>query len=275
MKMDSADFVTNLTGAMLALGVLGRGAIGARHMMQPKPSLTADNIYRRPVSLPQKKKEEEQAPQGMLSKLGNEAPPIASHDSSITNPIGRWFSQLQQGTNWTSDNHPADSHGDSATSIWGVPSTYAYGLPLGLAGLYAGYKGTDWLLDKRRKAEQQNELDDAKAEYDRVSQEMLQKRSVDEEPGTTLTELAELVIKEAGGASVWDTAAGIVPGPIREGWAATGGMYKAYAVLAALAAGKATYDITNSRSDKKLTEEAVRRRQQKRRRPTYIQPAGL
>jgi hypothetical protein len=140
----------------------------------------------------------------------------------------------------------------------------------GLASLYGGYKLTDKLLDMRRKAEMDTELEDAKQQYMQQVQERLKSAAhvdetdapelLDELAADGISKLADLDLSQLqqGGSNMLQGGTG---------------MYAAYALLAALGSGKLMHDYMRKRSPRKITEQALQQRARQRfgmTPPTYI-----
>jgi hypothetical protein len=116
-------------------------------------------------------------------------------------------------------------------SWWGA---YPLSVGAGAAGAYGGWKLTDVLLDRRRKAQVKSELEKAKKEYE----EALAGRS---KLGQQLDELYDNLEKQA------NTADYVGP-PL--------GIAALYALLAGGGAGVAAYNFTKKRNPAKIKEKA-------------------
>jgi len=125
----------------------------------------------------------------------------------------------------------------------------------------------DALLDWRRKSEQEGELDANRAEYERLLTEAMTKHSADDAGiEAALDELAELVHAPAA-----EKQAKLTDFPSKLTGVAT-----AYALLAALASGKLSYDYFKERNNRAVTEAALERRAKERTggvAPIYLQPS--
>lgn len=244
---DSARMITKLTALMLGAGIAGRGGMELLRMFRQPPEFTAiGNTQPMELFSPVQKKRKE-LPE--LKKLAADG----SWLESLSTPLANWFKSRQS---WLTD-------GGGATSKWGIPATLGMGLPLGALALYGGYKGTDWLLDKRRKAEVEGELDDAKTQY----AALLGKIEREREKRAT----ADVFDDMAEGAVSFAKQAATEPGLGQQLWegvknvgGALGGGWGAYTLLTALLSGKLSYDFFNRRSERATTEEAMLRRARQR-----------
>lgn len=126
----------------------------------------------------------------------------------------------------------------------------------GLAGVGLGWKGADMVLDSRRKAEREKELEAARSQFHDalLSQydaplaqgEMTAKVAADRELGRELDALFATFEKTATLADWGGTAAGA---------------YGTYATLAALLGGTWAYDKAQKRSRRSVLESALKKRQ--------------
>jgi len=221
--------------AALGAGVLTRGAIGATRFMgnlgrkAPRPS-----PYAQQIDIPG------------LARERDEEEKVASTQfrEGWTGDIARWlYENLMKGDGFMQG-------GGVARNLWEIPAVGAFGLPAAALAGAAGYKGTDAILDWRRKSEKKKELADAQREYEDVIRQSFSKQSNEE----LLDEIADAIFeKEAGAGEL-----------IRRGAQTATGAYGGAALLAALLSGKLTYDWFRKRDEQAVTEEAMRRRARQR-----------
>jgi len=133
-------------------------------------------------------------------------------------------------------------------------------LPLGIAGgglgLYGGWKLMDYLMDKRREAESDDELAEAKLEYESALRGAT-KESADNELSRELDSLADNMDKLANDKDWIDKVLGFL-GPENVG--STLGLYGGYAVSAAGLAAMLSYPVFKKRRKKTLLEKAKKTR---------------
>lgn len=263
-KQDAAKLIFQLPLAALALGAVGRGALGLRDLfttqtLQP-PGIVPGTQF---IGMPRLQKEKDK--QQKLAKAGIPWQPS-------THPIG-WVADLASKPFYehglASDPAAGKTHAyDNSKNPSGIPYTYTLGLPLAALGFGAGYGGMDKLLDSRRRAERKQEIERVKQQY----YELLQGKTASE--ADMFDQLAEKT------AAVIEKTANPAPAPpqhplapisnalpdwlSKETLPQLGGMaanlYGASALLAALGAGKLSYDYFRSTSKRKTLEEALRRR---------------
>lgn len=137
---------------------------------------------------------------------------------------------------------------------------YGPGMMLaGLAGAGLGWKGADMLLDSRRKAEREKELEEARSQFHDAmlsqydaplsvgsSSARLEKAAADKELGRELDQLFSMFEKTATWADMGGKALGA---------------YGTYASLAALLGGTWAYDKAKRRSRRSVLESALKKRQ--------------
>lgn len=167
---------------------------------------------------------------------------------------------------------------------------YTLGMGLGgLGGFVGGWKLTDWLLAKRRKAELHGELADSEAEFQKALASQFDhpvKLSSDEPEslGSVLDRLYDGFTKLASTATEGTTSsAALPPAPheslVNSGLSALGRMgnvgldyYTGYAGLTALLAGTAGYEMAQRRGQQAILRKAMKKRQREEymRRPTDL-----
>ena len=161
--------------------------------------------------------------------------------------------------------------GKGVSSPWAVPALYAFGIPAAAGAFGLGYKGTDMLLDSRRKNELEDEQSELERRYEQLLSETMAKRGGDVH--TELDELADLCMEKQAIPLLGDPGGAVQKGTnILYGGS---GLVAAYALLAALASGKISYDYFKKRSLRDTTQEALQRRQKERfggTAPIYLSP---
>lgn len=142
---------------------------------------------------------------------------------------------------------------DGGLNYWEYPT----GLAAGAGGLMGGWKLMDWLMDKRRKASMQGELDRAKQEYQQVLQDDVNAASVSKAAAAdTLDAVYDRVqTLEKQGNSLADLLHG------------SGGLYLASLLAAGGLSGLGVYHRVKSQQD---AEDANRRRRLTRTSPQPI-----
>lgn len=139
--------------------------------------------------------------------------------------------------------------GRNATSVAGVPWAMPATAAATIGGGYGGWKALDAILDARRKATLQSDLDQAKQEYE---QALMPKTAGDNELGQTLDQLYDEMEKTAK------------PGMLGE-WTGVGlGTYGLAALITALAGGAAGYSFGKQRQMKTLLDSAQAKRRRAR-----------
>jgi len=282
-KTDIARIIANTIAASAGIGILGRLGLGATRMFNPKPLPYDVSSGARVLKLERDggaKDEEDESPypykddwqnlkEGSFKKEAVEFNPI----TLLQNLIFKKGKNGGSGLLATPPDKPNFFKGDDPTGSWGswgAFPTYA-AVPAGLGALYGGYKLTDYILDKRRKAELDEELEDVKGRYDEVTQSLFDKESAAVDVDSVFDELAAVMTqpnvamtKEAD--SEWlttikdklcDWFPSFTTGPAGAGL----GLAALYALGAGGAAGAGTYKWMNNRSRRNILEEALKRRQ--------------
>jgi hypothetical protein len=229
LRADALRDVRNLTLATLGVGAAGRGLVGLINVMKSKPRKTRSG----PAHLP-------------LPYLA--APPAAPPPAE---KVGGFLA------------------GDAASSKQGIP-WYTPAMMLGgMAGLGLGWKGVDAVIDSRRRAEREKELESARqdfhdallSQYDEPLKSgpatLKLKRAADEsdmvKAGRALDGLFDRFSAALEKAAVdWPNLAGNATG-----------LYGAYAGLSGLLTGALVYDKIRKRSRRAVLEKALQRRQRR------------
>lgn len=134
--------------------------------------------------------------------------------------------------------------GWGAKSPKDMPWAYPAGAAAVGAGLYGGYKLTDWLLDKARRNEVDSELEQARREYQEAMMGQYGQKAASPDPVDELYDVAE---KRAFLGGVVGPAVGL--GLLGMG-------------TVGLGSGVAAYNWGRKQSKSKALEEAIRRRQE-------------
>ena len=164
--------------------------------------------------------------------------------------------------------------GDMASTKGGMPWYGPSMLFAGLGGLAAGWKGMDYLLDKRREAERQRELENARQDFHDALLSQYDK-PLDSPSGSVnvkpkLKKAGEESTMEKVGQELdrrFDQFSGLVEKQgIDWGNLAGGatGMYGMYAGLTGLLAGAVAYDKFKKRSRGAIIDKALQRRERRR-----------
>ena len=169
-----------------------------------------------------------------------------------------WFTTPRK-TSFISDWLPFIKTKSTDLGAWGVPATYA-AIPAGLAALYGGYKLTDYILDKRRKATSEGELESVKKDYEEALYDKKASADIDAD--------FDLIAEHAISGS--EKQADLFQG--------SAGFYGAYGILSALAAGVPAYKFFKDRSKRVMIARALEARQEQRHgqgiRPIYAYSSG-
>lgn len=167
--------------------------------------------------------------------------------------------------------------GDNAATKSGVPWYGPAMMLSGLAGLGIGWKGMDHVLDSRRKAETQADLDNARKDFRAaLLSQYTSGKTAEDSPMVKASEALDTAFEKfAGLLEAVDKA----PPPLVKtsvDWANLGGQavggYGMYAGLSGLLAGSLIYDKIKKRSRSAIINKALQRRQ---RREFMQQPTEL
>ena len=202
-KTDIARIIANTIAASAGIGILGRLGFGAARMFNPKPLPYDVSSGSRVLKLERDKPEEDEedkSPYPYKDDWQNLKEGSFEKDALEFNPIKLLQDLIfKQGKNGgsgilaTPPDNPNFLKGDDPTGVlgpWGAFPTYA-SIPAGLGALYGGYKLTDYILDKRRQSELDDELEDVKSRYDEVTQSLFDKESAAVDVDSVFDELAE------------------------------------------------------------------------------------
>ena len=234
------------------LGMLGRSAV---HIMSPRPELSVPFISPGPSVLPIPVEEEPAqrrqplAPRGLLTKL---AADINQHIKSANKGLVDQFIDTASAFVPQSLVGPP-TIANSVGNPLNAPLMYPMSVGAAAAGIGGGWKLTDWLMDKRRTAQTEEELHKAKQDFQAAliaqAQASRVKRAGDEETtGDKLDRLFDLLEKRAGSENMMDYVAWPV------------GLYQLAAGTLAAGAGYGTYQWARNRSQSKLLQKALQER---------------
>ena len=180
---------------------------------------------------------------GLYNLMARNARPKRKDDPQL-------FSLPEKTANWFSD----WMSGGSARSPGDIP----YYKPLAVlgagAGLYGGYKGLDMVLDRLRKRDRKQEVDQARQEFQAALTDTYGRK--ESALDRAFDKAAEAIEKRAFG----DVTGALT------------GDYLTYAALASLLAGTAGYSMAHNRSKQVMLEKALRARERAR---NQAQPAPL
>lgn len=301
LKQDAANMIANMIAASAITGGLGAGAQGLIGMFRRRrlPGFKRHEPGST-IAPPKPEEEEEEQRYPRLAKLaadpdystgewqsGKPAPP----PPKVTRPAApkgppppppefarNWWANLVGKPIYdvfmkTPKEHPTVFSGDFATDETGVPATWAIGLPASLLALYGGYKGVSALINRRRKAEKEDELADAKRRYAELTRSSAKHASdtFDELSKTCVGELEKQAQSEGqpgGFTYTWQKGLGAVPGAGNLVGSLGIGLPAAYALLSGLGAGALSYDFFKKRSRPAVLKEALKERARRRARQT-------
>ena len=126
-------------------------------------------------------------------------------------------------------------------------------------GLFGGWNLMDYLMDKRREDESDDELAEAKIEYEEALQDAT-KSAADNELSRELDKLADATEKAAGFLPSWEEILGML-GPEAAG--NVGGYYAGlYALPSMAVAAGLSYPVFKKHQNKRLLEKAIKKRRQ-------------
>jgi hypothetical protein len=163
----------------------------------------------------------------------------------------------------------------AVTMMSGLPWYRPAAVMAGLGGLGLGWKGLDAVLDRRRKAESEHELDEARREFHEALLSQYDAQGPSGGPGPKLASATDAPMAKAAAAldAAYDSLARLAAaGPAAAKAAMTWddlkgtaiGSYGALALPAALATGLFTYNKMQGRSRRKVIEKALRERAMQR-----------
>ena len=300
LKQDAANMIANMMAASLAAGGVGAGIQGIAGMFKRRklPGFKRDQPGET-LAVPRPEEEEEKyaalqkaartptdadwatgewqtggpkpppapKPKAPAKPAGPPAPKPEFKRNILGNTVGR---TIYENLMRTPPDKPTIASGDFATKETGIPLTLGLGLPLSLLAFYGGYKGIGSLINKRRKTEKEDELQDAKRRYAELSNSRAKHASddLDTLSATCVRELEKQSENEPGGPvkAVHRVVGGVPGAGDMLGWG--GGLGLAYALLSGAGAGKLSYDFFRKRSRPKVLEEALKERNKRRARET-------
>lgn len=233
LRQDALSDVGHVGLAALGVGAGARGLMGLYNLLRERPTNTRSGPTALPLPYPDPNAPIEDEEEG---------PDVLKMGFSI------------------SDYLPSLDGSDASTKA-GIPWYNPAMVMTGVAGLGAGWKGVDMLLDKRRQSEREQELEKARQEFHAaLMQQHGVKQSADDpmvKVGEALDELYDTFEATFGTATEkqadWLNGAG----------AALGG-YGTYAGLTGLLAGALVYDKTRKRSRASIVQKALQRRERRK-----------
>jgi hypothetical protein len=280
-KWRAGNFAISLPLLMAAAASIGRVGLGATNLFKKRDTLLvppADDVDA-PIVLsnrwrPRRKKrvkEAKAAPgthaDAALRMLYDTGRVLKTPLSIVSDWIFRNLSHTEPGTPMSMKEVLKGSTAGPAYGMMGDPKALGLGLPLAAASGYGAWKLTDSILDRRRKSQQEDDIQHAKEQYEAIAQRLLSRSerktaSADQ----LLDEMADTwpQIKTAGiGEAVYETPGTLI------------GALLSWAALSSLASGNIVYNQTLKNSDEASMREAMKRRekQQQAFRPSPVQLA--
>jgi len=217
--------------ALAGAGMLGRTALGFMENMRPAPTFEPSPSFQQ-VDIPLPNEEEEQKK--------------AADSSNLYDKLVNTTSGLPWGESWF--------WGKGSSTPGTVPALWTIGAPSAILAGFGGWKLVDAIMDWRRKSQLENELSGKKREYARLLEETTSKHASDEAGiEAELDELADMATR-----GVEKSAA------VTDAWNAGLSALLFYSVLSSLMGGKLSYDYFKKRNQRRIAEEALRRRAKER-----------
>lgn len=226
-RVDLAKQILSVGAAGLGTGVAARALMGLRNLGRPpvEPPFISPGPSAIPIPVP---------PQ--VDDIGAEDTP--EEEANLKFAAGESTGPFESAAQGLAQFLPRSAWGRDAAAIPGTVLT-------GGAAMMGGWKLTDMLLDRRRKAQLQEELDLAKQEYEgALHGSMGAKLAADGDVGALLDQLCDGFDKEAG----WLN--GSTPA----------GIYALTAALMAGGAGVGTYQWAKNRSPANMLAKAQKER---------------
>jgi len=138
----------------------------------------------------------------------------------------------------------------------------------GVGGLIGGWKGLDVVLDRRRQAERESELEDARKDFREALLSQYASPSQGKIAAESLTsglgDLFDTLCKMSEDFEIDRPAGEKVAFSLNDAAGSATGAYGTYALLSGLMTGALVYDKTRKRQRRALIESAMKRRQRKR-----------
>jgi len=242
-----------ILATMFAGGALARGGLGAARLATNPGSGFEPSPTSQTVHMPAPGDEEEEKYSSLIEKDAAE-PGSEGLLAPLANLTKGWTSMpaSHRGKSWPAT-FMSWLKGSQARTPSEIPAYYPLAALAAAGGLAGGYGLTDKVLDSRRSAETETQLDRAKKRYMEAmsTTEKLGKSTLDE----TLDELADMCLDDSEKQAEFNPwgAAGV-----------TSGGLMAYMLMSALASGKLSHDFFKSRGQASISEEALRRRAKER-----------
>jgi hypothetical protein len=228
----AAERLRNVLLAGLGVGAAARGGVGLLNMMRRHhtPQSTADPAML-PAPIPLRRREEEE------EKIGS----IKEADFKT------WLSELMSG--------------GKATDVSGVPWFMPAAVLGGAGAAYGGYQGMDYLLDRQRKTQQEDELEEARRQFHEALMGGGEKISGDGE--TTLGQELDALYDD------FEKLANARHTPMEKAALENTlgqmlGLYGLYGGTSALLAGLWAYDKARKSSRRAMMEKAKKQRERDR-----------
>ena len=226
LRSDALGDVGNLGLAALGIGAGTRGALGLYEMLRDRSGL---NTRSGPAALP-------------LPMPARVLPEGEEEDETKSAGVLDFLS------------------GGSASTKAGIPWYGPAMMATGMAGLGAGWKGVDMLLDSRRQRERDEELEKARTNFrDALTMQYAEPQKTKKAADTTM----EMVGQELDILFEQFSALQKKADLADLGGAATG-MYGMYAGLSGLLAGSLVYSKMRKRSRSAVTNKAMQRRERRK-----------
>ena len=232
LKADARNNVLKMLAAGLGLGAAARGGVGLMNLArrnQPRPEPT--NVFE-------------------IQTTDDEEEPYLKAAEGSWIPEFNWKEWLG---------------GANARTPMEIPWFPPAAMAAGLGGAYLGWKGLDKIMDKRRKDEQDDALENAKMQFQQALQGSTQaKYAGDNELGRELDSLFDevKVAMDHVEPGKLEKAADGIPGGRTLGTLA--GLYGIYALLSGGAMGRAAYSRAKKKTAPEVLGAAVKRRKRMR-----------
>lgn len=277
-KMQALKAILGAVALGAGGGAAARGLVGLTRMLSPKPILGADSRAGLPrmMRVPVMRHHENEDGVPQLEMTSPPPPPnltpapykYASSNEPLRAMAAALVKEAAGEGGGLIDKLPGTAGASAPQGAWwAIPSIVGGGA----VGLYGGWSLIDALLKRRRKAEMQGALDDAKRNYREALMrhyqgDMLAKGA--SAPDTDTDDWLDVAFEgfEKQGEGFTDFVRHYVPGgqvAVDAGNAALGSYLTALGVLT-LGAGKGMYDWTKSRSRAKVLQQALAKRKAER-----------
>jgi len=247
----------------LGVGVGAAGLRGLKNILKPRPLPYQAQPYAQNIEMPVPDREEEEE----AEKQADFDVPTSKADllkgpwkGGLVDIPGKAIFNFFDPGKWQNSRVMQFLGGRTAVpgQTSSVPFSTGIGWPLAALAAVGGFGLTDKLIAARQKKVKDEELEEAKEQYQQMLRESFSKSSSDQ----MLDAIADGTEK----------CASSVINPIAGG-------ALAYALIAAALSGKLSYDYFKGRSEEEITEEAIRERAKQRAGggmlPAYVTPKAL